>query len=352
MERLSSGKRINSAADDAAGVAIASRLTSEIRGTNQAIRNAMDGQALLDTAEGAHIEITEILQRMREVALQAANDTANSNDRDQLEVEMSNLSTEIDRISQTTTWAGKELLNGTLTGNTGGGTGDASFDFHIGSRTKAADTITTTIGAMRASVLAVDGDVTVDVTAATNSALNAVGNTGTSSVTITTASHSANFSGTMTVVVDGVTFTTSNIGSGSLADAVATSLAALITANSLFTASATTSVVTITKAADFTTALRTRANALEQVTAIDAALTTIMTQRAKLGAVSNRLDHSVANLTNTVANLSAGRGRIEDADFAAETTNLARTQILQQASTAMLAQANASKQNVLSLLQG
>ena len=352
MERLSSGKRINSAADDAAGVAIASRLTSEIRGTNQAIRNAMDGQALLDTAEGAHIEITEILQRMREVAIQAANDTANSNDRDQLEVEMSNLSTEIDRISQTTTWAGKELLNGTLTGNTGGGTGDASFDFHIGSRTKAADTITTTIGAMRASVLAVDGDVTVDVTAATNSALNAVGNTGTSSVTITTASHSANFSGTMTVVVDGVTFTTSNIGSGSLADAVATSLAALITANSLFTASATTSVVTITKAADFTTALRTRANALEQVTAIDAALTTIMTQRAKLGAVSNRLDHSVANLTNTVANLSAGRGRIEDADFAAETTNLARTQILQQASTAMLAQANASKQNVLSLLQG
>ena len=99
-------------------------------------------------------------------------------------------------------------------------------------------------------------------------------------------------------------------------------------------------------------ALWNKTNALAQVDLIDTALTTIMTQRSKLGAVSNRLDHSVSNLTNTVSNLSAGKGRIEDADFAAETTNLARTQILQQASTAMLAQANASKQNVLSLLQG
>ena len=354
MERLSTGKRINSAADDAAGVAIASRLTSEIRGTNQAIRNAMDGQALLDTAEGAHVEITEILQRMREVAIQAANDTANSDDRNQLEVEMSNLSTEIDRIAQTTTWAGKELLNGTLTGNSGGGTGDASFDFHIGSRTKSADTITTTIGAMRASVLSVNGESDMIASAAAASGLATLTGTSTATLTLTTASHTANFSGTVAVVIDGVTFSTASIGSNSGASVVATSLAALINAHSLFTASiANTSVITITKTTgDFNNALRDRTHALEQVTAIDAALTTIMTQRSKLGAVSNRLDHSVSNLTNTVANLSDGRGRIEDADFAAETTNLARTQILQQASTAMLAQANASKQNVLSLLQG
>ena len=109
MERLSTGKRINAASDDAAGVAIASRLTSEIRGTNQAIRNAMDGQALLDTAEGAHIEITDILQRMREIAIQGANDTANSDDRNQLETEMSNLSAEIDRIAQTITLTIKKV---------------------------------------------------------------------------------------------------------------------------------------------------------------------------------------------------------------------------------------------------
>ena len=350
MERLSTGKRINSAADDAAGVAIASRLTSEIRGMNQAIRNAMDGQALLDTAEGAHVEITEILQRMREISIQAANDTSNSDDRNQLETEMTNLSNEIDRIAQTTTWAGKELLNGALTGNNGSGTGDASYDFHLGSRTTSADTITTTISSMRASVLGVAGDTTVDATAATQSAIAGVENTGTASVTISAATMTG--SGTATVVIDGISFTTATNATGVSGDQIATSLAALITANSNFTATASTSSVTITKTASFDLAFRDKSNALEQVTAIDTALTTILTQRSKLGAVSNRLDHTVSNLTNTVTNLSDGKGRIEDADFAAETTNLARTQILQQASTAMLAQANASKQNVLSLLQG
>ena len=181
MERLSTGKRINAASDDAAGVAIASRLTSEIRGTNQAIRNAMDGQALLDTAEGAHIEITEILQRMREISVQAANDTANANDRNQLEQEFESLSNEIDRIARVSSWAGKELLNGTLTGNNGSGTGSASFDFHIGSRTNTADTITTTIGSMRASVLGVSGDDSATLTGTTNSAVVSVSGSNTTS---------------------------------------------------------------------------------------------------------------------------------------------------------------------------
>jgi len=114
MARLSSGKRINSAADDAAGVAIASRLTSEIRGTNQAIRNAMDAQAMLDTAEGAHKEIENILQRMRELAVQAANDTNDATDRDNLATEYSSLMDEIDRISDVTEWAGQDLLGGTV----------------------------------------------------------------------------------------------------------------------------------------------------------------------------------------------------------------------------------------------
>ena len=252
MERLSTGKRINSAADDAAGVAIGSRLTSEIRGTNQAIRNAQDGQALIDTAEGSHKEVENLLQRMREVAVQAASDTNDADDRTNLQTEFDELVNEIDRIAASTTWAGQDLLNGT-----GGSSG--AFEFQIGANTGSADKITVTIAAIDSS--------------------------------------SAGLS------VTGLTMA-SNGSAGTTIDA------------------------------------------------IDAAIKTLNTQRAELGAVSNRLDNTVSNLTNIAINLEGGRGRIEDADFAAESTSLAKSQILQQASTAMLAQANASKQNVLSLLQG
>jgi flagellin len=252
MARLSSGKRINSAADDAAGVAIASRLTSEIRGTNQAIRNAMDGQAFLDTAEGAHKEIENILQRMRELAVQAANDSNDATDRDNLDTEFASLIAEIDRISDVTEWAGKSLM-----------AADGSFTFQIGSGTNAADSLTVTIQQMGTNSLG---------SAATSFVLN------------------------------------THVSTASLA-AIA-------------------------------------------IGALDAAIQVVNSQRAQLGSYSNRLDHTVTNLTNVSTNLQSGLGRIQDADFASETTNLAKSQILQQASTAMLAQANASKQNVLSLLQG
>ena len=250
MARLSTGQRINSASDDAAGVAIASRLTSEIKGTNQAIRNAMDGQAMIDTAEGAHKEIESILQRMRELAVQASNDTNDSTDRLNLNTEFGSLIEEIDRISDVTEWAGQALL-----------AADASFTFQIGSGTAAADSLTVTIDGMGTASLG----------------------------------------------------TTENVS-------------ALVISNA--------------------------ASAGAAITALDEAIQQVNSQRAELGSYSNRLDHTVANLTNVTTNLQSGLGRIQDADFAAETTNLAKTQILQQASTAMLAQANASKQNVLSLLQG
>jgi len=250
MARLSTGQRINSASDDAAGVAIASRLTSEIKGTNQAIRNAMDGQAMIDTAEGAHKEIESILQRMRELAVQASNDTNDSTDRLNLNTEFGSLIEEIDRISDVTEWAGQALL-----------AADASFTFQIGSGTAAADSLTVTIDGMGTASLG----------------------------------------------------TTENVS-------------ALVISNA--------------------------ASAGAAITALDEAIQQVNSQRAELGSYSNRLDHTVANLTNVSTNLESGLGRIQDADFAAETTNLAKTQILQQASTAMLAQANASKQNVLSLLQG
>jgi len=252
MARLSTGQRINSAADDAAGVAIASRLTSEIRGTNQAVRNAMDAQALIDTAEGAHKEIENILQRMREIAVQAANDTNDSTDRTNLNTEFSSLMSEIDRIQDVTEWAGQSLLNGNVS---------AGFTFQIGSGTATADSLTVTIDTMATSVI---GD-------------------------------------------------TANVSAQSVS---------------------------------------TLAKADTAIDILDEAIQTVNNQRAALGSYSNRLDHTVNNLTNVTTNLQSGLGRIQDADFAAETTTLAKTQILQQASTAMLAQANASKQNVLSLLQG
>ncbi|XXK30586.1 flagellin [Rhodobacteraceae bacterium nBUS_24] len=254
MERLSTGKRINAASDDAAGVAIASRLTAEIRGTNQAIRNAMDAQALLDTAEGAHSEIETILQRMRELAVQSANDTNNATDRDNLDTEFDALRSEITRIEGVTAWAGKNLLDGSAS--------TAALVFHLGSQNATADSVTVTITNMAASLL------------------------GSGSVYVSAASVS------------------------------------------------------------------TQASAAAVVDVLDAAIQQVNLQRAQLGSYSNRFDNTVSNLTNISNNLASGLGRIQDADFAAETTNLAKTQILQQASTAMLAQANAAKQNVLSLLQG
>jgi flagellin len=252
MNRLSTGLRINAARDDAAGVAIASRLTSEIRGTNQAIRNASDGQALADTAEGALVEVVNIMQRMRELAVQASNDTNDDdNDRAALDLEYQALDAELDRIEGSTTWSGQKLLDGT-----GGVLG--KFQFMVG--TGATGTVTT----------------------------------------------------------DVVDYTFEDIGTmkGTVGD------------------------------------IKDLTNAKKEILAMDTAIGKVNLERAGIGAFSNRLDHVISNLTNISVNLEAGRSRIQDADFAAESTNMAKSQILQQASTAMLAQANASKQGVLQLLQG
>ena len=262
MARLSTGKRINSASDDAAGVAISSRLSAEIRGTDQAIRNSLDGQALIDTAEGAHKEIENILQRMREVAVQSANDTNNGQDRANLQAEMEAMVTEIDRIAGTTTWAGANLMDASA---------GTTFSFQVGAATGAQNQIAVSMKSMNATGLLVKD------------------------------------------------------GTGNLISVVETTVG---------------------------TSGDAAANARTGTGLIDTAIKNVNIQRSQLGAVSNRLNHTVNNLTNISSNLQAAKGGIEDADFALETTNLAKNQILQQASTAMLAQANASKQNVLSLLQG
>ena len=354
MERLSTGKRINSASDDAAGVAIASRLTSEIKGTNQAIRNAMDAQALIDTAEGAHLEISNLLQRMREIAVQSSNDTNDANDRAALGDEMVALTAEIDRIANATSWAGQILLDG-ATPNAGQTTetGNASFSFHIGSDNSAADEIAVNIKATGGSSLGIAG------AAGKPTALTEVSDAGAAFKV-----SQANGKITITAVADGdvletkINGTTVKITANDTDEfdlditGIAGQYKAAIEnagiAGLKVAASGGVLTLTIGGAIDISDADK----AETAIGTIDAALVKVNNARADLGAVSNRLDSTVSNLTNVSNNLSAGKGRIEDADFAAETTNLAKTQILQQASTAMLAQANAAKQNVLSLLQG
>ena len=265
MEQLSTGKKINSAADDAAGLAISTRMTSQIIGLEQSIQNANDAISMVNTAEGALDEVTNLLQRMRELALQAANGTTDTADRSYLNKEYQNLYAEIDRIADNTEWNGRNILNNQANGN-----GSSLVEFQVGMN--AGQTISVDFG---------------------------------------------NF--------------TNVSGSGTFADFVsAGATAGTISANS-------------------TTVAQT--NATAALSSIDTAITAISNQRATFGAVSNQLIHAVDNLTNVVTNSEASRSRMMDTDYAASTSELARTQIIQQASTAMLAQANQLPQSVLQLLQ-
>lgn len=250
MQRLSSGLRVNSAKDDAAGLAISSRMTSQVRGLSAAMRNANDGISLAQTAEGAMGEIGNMLQRMRELAVQSANGTLSTSDRTAIQSEVTELTGQIGDIANRTTFNGTKLIDGTATALT------------LQTGMNAAETVTLAI-----------------------------------------ASTDADDLGTATLKISAVT-------------------------------------------------MATQAGAVASLAAIDAAIDTVNTSRAGLGAVQNRLEATVSNLTSTVTNLTEARSRIEDADFSAETTQLAKSQILNQAATAMLAQANQSQQGVLSLLRG
>lgn len=242
MERLSTGKRINSAKDDAAGLAIASSMTSTIRGMSQSIRNANDGISLAQTAEGALGEVTNMLQRIRELAVQSASGTYSADDRTNLQAEVSQLTAQITDITTNTKFNGVTVFG--------------------------------------------SADVTVNIQTGANS-------------------------GDQTALV---------VKGFNLSSSVASDVS-------------------------------TAAGAATALTNVDAGLKAVATTRASLGAGQSRLESTVNNLTSNVTNLSDARSRIEDADFSAETTNLAKAQILSQASTAMLAQANQSAQGVLSLLR-
>jgi len=259
MEQLSTGRKINSAGDNAAGLAISARMTSQIQGLGAAISNANDAVSMISTAEGALDEITNMLQRMRELAVQAGTGTTDSADRTYLNQEYVALRTEIDRIADNTQWNGRNILDGSA----GASAGASSVVFQVGA--DAGQTFSTAFGNFT------DG------------------------------------SGTMSFIAASTFISAATIGS-------AVSMAS------------------------------------QAIGALDTAIAAVSSQRATFGAASNRLTHTVDNLTNVKTNAESSRSRILDTDYAAATSELARTQIIQQAGTAMLAQANQLPQTVLGLL--
>ena len=261
MEQLSTGKKINSASDNAAGLAITTRMTSQIRGLDQAVRNAYDAVSMVQTAEGALDEITAMLQRMRELAIQSGTGTTDAVDRTYLNQEYVALRGEIDRIADNTEWNGRLILNGNAGASAGGGLSAVTFQ----------------VGAGEAQTIAVNF---------------------------------GNFTNT----------------DGSMSTLASTRLSAPSIASAVSVAS-------------------------NAITSLDTAMTAVSNQRAAFGAVNNRLIHAVDNLTNISTNAAQTRSRIMDTDYAAATSELARTQIIQQAGTAMLAQANQLPSSVLQLLQ-
>lgn len=352
LQRLSSGLRINSAKDDAAGLAISERFGAQIRGLNQAVRNANDGISLAQTAEGALGEIGNNLQRIRELAVQSRNATNSADDRAALQKEVVQLKAEIDRVANNTTFNGKKLIDGSFTnevfqvgadkGQTITVTGIADANVAaLGSWTKVTAEATVTGGAVTAGTVSglTVGGVTVADTVVTADAAGATA--------LATAINSALTNNGVTDIVAS-TSTTSVVLTASNGSSIVVGGTVAFSGLTAATTAPTTAAQTGFATLDISTA----AGADNAILAMDAALKSVNGARADLGAVQNRFSSTIANLQTTSENLSASRSRILDADFAQETANLTRGQILQQAGTAMLAQANSLPNNVLSLLRG
>ncbi|MCZ8166434.1 flagellin [Silanimonas sp.] len=372
IQRLSSGLRINSARDDAAGLAISERFTTQIRGLNVAVRNANDAISLAQTAEGALGEVGTNLQRIRELAVQSANATNSQGDRDALNAEVAQLVDEVDRVAKQAEFNGTKLLDGTFLGQL----------FQVGANAGQAISIGKTANAQAAALGGAVFDAEADAGAATGTATAAATITGISvtdslgnavaidDVSIAIGDTGAVVTGKIVAAINakigetGVLATAdgTNIDFASVRESVNASGAFTGFIVNTGTVSSSTAGITLASApAQNTTApasaflddldISTVAGAGQALAIIDKALTTVNGARADLGAVQNRFQSVVANLNTSAENLTASRSRIRDADYAKETAELTRTQILQQAGTAMLAQANQIPQNVLSLLR-
>ncbi len=363
MQRLSTGSRINSAKDDAAGLQIANRLTSQVNGLGVAVRNANDGISLAQTAEGALQQSTNILQRMRDLALQSANGSNSDSERDALNDEVGQLKKELDRISNTTTFGGRALLDGTFGTTTFQVGSNANEMINVSIKEMSTTSLTGSVYVAASDDITLDPDNgdTVDnfvlETAATTYAFQMDGVTkevkiaaGSTVQEVANQINDANVGVGAFVKVsdDGTTASIELVSSKDfkMGDSADIDNAPGTFAAATLEAGASTTSINI-DSADISTAQ----GAQEAVILIDAAIKTIDSQRADLGAVQNRFDNTIANLQSISENVSAARGRIQDTDFAAETANLSKNQILQQAGTAILAQAKQLPQAVLSLLQ-
>ena len=388
LQRLSSGLRINSAKDDAAGLGIADRFTSQINGFRQAARNANDGISFSQTAEGALSNINNNLQRIRELAVQSSNATNSADDRRSLDNEVQQLIDEISRVANQSEFNGQAILDGTL----------SNLFFQIGANqgqtiaVSGVDARTTQLGtqelvgtgvnqdelvaSLKDDSLAFTGDITItvngvessgnveitatltdaktfdDVVRQLNDEIRKAAekdDTGVVSEANLKASLRVDNDGNTSVVINSAFKTAGSEGSGG--GTVFTVSGGNVDGNAidstgLFSVTNNSGAVNLTEI-DVTT----RENAYETITTVDGALNQIAGLRADLGAVQNRFEAAISNLGVAVENFSASRSRIQDTDFAAETAELTRVQILQQAGTSVLAQANASQQNVLALLQ-
>jgi flagellin len=381
MERLSTGKRINNAGDDAAGLAVTSRMTTHIDGLNQAARNANDAIGMIQTADGALGEITGILQRMREISVQASSSTYGASDISMINTEFTSLRAEVANIVDYTTWNGTALLDGNV--NSAGGTSlgvdtlgitEAQLQA-LGNNAAATFELTDTNGrTLTVTKAAIDtagatdfSDATLaELAVALNTAIDA--NTGFAQMDATVVGSTIVFTqevsgagqittvggktdGTSSVSIGtGVTRTT-NAGSDTVAFQIGNDVNQTLSVD--FGTLKMTNATGNDLGGTFTTALAITSNATANtaMTILDTAIDAVSLRRANLGAAISRLEHTVDNLENNAVNASASRSRILDADYAAETTELARTQIIQQAGTAMLSQANEKAQAVLKLLQ-
>ena len=362
LQRLSSGLRINSAKDDAAGLALSERLTSQVRGYNQAIRNAGDGISLVQTAEGGIAAITNSLQRMRELAVQAANYSLTAQDRTAVDVEFSELRKEINRVAEQTKFNGKPLLNGsfmTSVFQVGANVGE-TIDVAAIDNLAASSIVpkTNSIYGQTQGLPAgafIDGDITFAIPKLVGPGnqpitVELTGSAAENRVRAVTAINAWSALTGVEAINDGEngvwlrsssSFTLSAISSTAEVDG--TPLTPTQALKALGLGGTSSSVLT-----QFVT---TAARAKQAITDIDLALNTVTSTRANLGASINRFEQTISNLRVTVENLSAARSRIQDADFAAETAALTRLQILQQSGMAVLSQANNLPQGVLALLR-
>ena len=362
MQQLSTGQRINGAKDDAAGLAIAAKMTSQIKGLDQAVRNSNDAISLLQTADGAMVEVTNMLQRMRELAVQSSNDTNASSDRTALQTEFAALQSEIGRIGSTTQWNGTNILNGNTAANSKG-----TFVFQVGANNSSAQQISVTI----AQVSNTGAGTTSTPGVATTTAASLTGATTAIAQVSTVTMGATNTAGdTISLEIGGHTFGYT-VGASETATTVAASMKAAINADAtlsaLYTADNSSGALSLTAKTGSTpfsltastaggvtssaNSIDTLAHAQASIDAVDTGISKINTSRANIGASINRLTYAADNLANVSQNTSASRSRILDTDYAKASSELARTQIIAQASTAMLAQANQSQQSVLALLK-